>query len=148
MSAVESLVITISDSPVSCRYIGNPELLKLPLQPLICSRKTPADKILPTLEQVWHWRDTGQAVISGFHSPLEKECLKALLRGNSPIVICPARSIEKLRIPREWRSHLSKGLLLVFSPFINPRVDAKTARERNGMIIYLADTAPSHCQCS
>jgi len=35
-------------------------------------------------------------VISGFHTPAEKECLRILLRGAQPIIICPARSIEPI----------------------------------------------------
>ena len=36
-------------------------------------------------------RDDGVTVISGFHSPLEQECLRILLRSPHPVVWCLAR---------------------------------------------------------
>jgi hypothetical protein len=53
-------------------------------------------------------RGAGIPIIGGFHSPMEKECLDLLLRGQQPIVICPARSIQGMRIcgfpqPGDWR---------------------------------------------
>jgi len=48
-------------------------------------------------------RDDGVTVISGFHTPVEKECLRILLRGSQPVIICPARSIEGMRIPPTWK---------------------------------------------
>ena len=52
-------------------------------------------------------RDAKIAVISGFHSPLEKDCLELLLRGDQLIVICPARNIENMRMPAAWRGPLA-----------------------------------------
>lgn len=43
-------------------------------------------------------RDAGVTVIGEFHSPMEKECLNILLRGSQPIIVCPARSLENMRI--------------------------------------------------
>ena len=57
--------------------------------------------------------------IGGFHSPIEKECLRVLLRGSQPIIICPARSIENLRIKQEWKKPLSENRLLILSIFDN-----------------------------
>ena len=54
-------------------------------------------------------RDAGVPVIGGFQSPMEKECLRILLRGDQPVVVCPARGIENMRIPREWREAAGRG---------------------------------------
>ena len=51
-------------------------------------------------------RDAGVAVIGGFHSPIEKDCLDLLLRGTQPVIICPARNIENMRIGKEYRESL------------------------------------------
>ena len=69
------------------------------------------------MDQAQKWRKHGRCIISGFHSPIEKECLYILLRGSQPIVICPARSLERMRIPVEWRESIVKGRLLLLSPF-------------------------------
>ncbi len=67
-------------------------------------RPLPGDTILRPHGQAVNWRDKDQCVISGFHSPLEKECLSILLRGKPPIIVCLARSIENIRVPDGWRS--------------------------------------------
>lgn len=148
MIEVQKTNLHITSKIQQFNYIGNIDLLNLPKHTLICSRNTPADQILPTIQTIWHWRDTNQAVISGFHSPMEKECLTALLRGTSPIIICPARSITNMKIPKEWFNHLNRGLMLIISPFNNKRADSKTAKLRNELLVYFADTAPLHCQFS
>jgi hypothetical protein len=78
-------------------------------------------------------------IISGFHSPVEKEVLTNLLRGDQPIVICPARSIHNMRIPKEWNLALESGQLLILSPFnvSQGRVTAKTAIQRNHFVAVL-----------
>ncbi|MDG5996712.1 MAG: hypothetical protein E3K33_07075 [Candidatus Brocadia sp.] len=62
-------------------------------------------------------QQTGVAVVGGFHSPVERECLTVLLRGSQPVIICPARSIEGMRIPGTWRRPIDEGRLLILSPF-------------------------------
>ncbi|HSV74150.1 MAG TPA: hypothetical protein VLH79_10360, partial [Chthonomonadales bacterium] len=62
-------------------------------------------------------RDEGATVISGFHFPLERECLRVLLRGRQPIVICPARALEGMRIPAECRPAFHEERILYLSPF-------------------------------
>ena len=38
--------------------------------------------------------------------------LYKLLRGSQPVVVCPARGIEKMHIPRDWHLALKEGRLL------------------------------------
>ena len=80
-------------------------------------------------------------MISGFHSPIEKECLRILLRGKPPVIVCPARSIEKLRVPAEWRAPLHEGRLLILSCFVpgHTRATAELATRRNLVAAALAD---------
>ena len=54
-----------------------------------CSVPPPGKVILTTYDQAAKWRDAGRCIVSGFHSPVEKECLQILLRGSQPIIICP-----------------------------------------------------------
>ncbi|MEA3361075.1 MAG: DNA-binding protein, partial [Thermodesulfobacteriota bacterium] len=72
-------------------------------------------------------------VISGFHSPMERESLTMLLRGAQPIIICPARSINKMRINKEYKKPLKDGRLLFLSPFDENqlRISAKRSYYRN-----------------
>ena len=74
-------------------------MLALPKTALFCSARCPGDAILAAYDQAARWRETARCIISGFHSPVEKECLRILLRGSQPVIICPARSLEKMRLP-------------------------------------------------
>jgi predicted Rossmann fold nucleotide-binding protein DprA/Smf involved in DNA uptake len=79
-------------------------------------------------------------VVSGFHSPVEKECLRILLRGKQPIIICLARALGKIRLPSEWRVALESGRLLLLSRFEKSRrADKDTARRRNELVAALSD---------
>jgi hypothetical protein len=113
----------------------------LPKTGLFCSARCPGASILRTYDQSARWRDAGQCIISGFHSPVEKECLNILLRGEPPVIICPARSLEKLRLPAAWRTPLNEGRLLVLSCFPpgHSRVTAELASQRNLFVAALAD---------
>ena len=120
--------------------LGNLDLLALPKTALFCSARCPGDAILRAYDQAAKWRNEGRCVISGFHSPVEKECLRILLRGPQPIIICPARALPK-RLPTEWEKSLADGRLLVlsrFKPTIR-RATAELAARRNELIAALAD---------
>jgi len=99
MFSLESkqLLIPGRDDPVT--VIGNPVILQRNKLALFCSKKCPGNLILKAYDLVHELRESGTTVISGFHTPIEKECLRILLRGDQPIIICPARSIENMRIP-------------------------------------------------
>ena len=90
--------ITVSLPPETV-HRGNLRLLKEPLTALFCSNRCPGDLILKTYDLARAMRDAGISVIGGFQTPMEKECLRLLLRGSQPVVYCPARGIEKMRIP-------------------------------------------------
>ena len=120
--------------------IGNLEILKERLIGLFCSARCAGDMIVKTYDAVRVLRDAGVPVISGFHSPMEQECLSLLLRGTQPIVICPARSIEGMRIPSDWVKPLADNRLLVLSPFERKHrhITVTLAEQRNRFVAVLA----------
>ena len=130
--------------------IGNREILQLPLTALFCSNRCPGDIILKTYDIARAMRDAGVPVIGGFQTPMEKECLRLLLRGSQPVVVCPARGIQNMRIPREWRPALDAGRMLILSPFppSQRRPTAKLAARRNELVadiatrVFIAHAAP------
>ncbi len=79
-------------------------------------------------------------MISSFHSPMEKECLRILLQGTQPVIISPARGIWR-RIPKEWKRHISSGRLLIVSKFPDKitKMTEHRAVVRNQFIGDLAD---------
>jgi predicted Rossmann fold nucleotide-binding protein DprA/Smf involved in DNA uptake len=129
-------------APTTLYTLGNLDLLDsgIPKTALFCSARCPGDALLAAYDQAAHWRDTGRCVISGFHSPVEKECLRILLRGHQPIIICPARGLPQI-IPPELRPPLAAGRLLILTPFpeTERRVTAALADRRNALVAALAD---------
>jgi predicted Rossmann fold nucleotide-binding protein DprA/Smf involved in DNA uptake len=127
-------------APAQLSALGNPEWLTLPKTALFCSVKCPGSAILSTYDQAAKWRDSGRCVISGFHSPVEKECLDILLRGSQPIIVCPARTLPQ-RVPPEWRMPLTEGRMLVLSAFeaTKSRKTEELATRRNEIVAALAD---------
>jgi predicted Rossmann fold nucleotide-binding protein DprA/Smf involved in DNA uptake len=122
--------------------IGNVSLLQTPAIAFFCSIKCPGDLILKTYDLTQALRDAEIPVISGFHTPIEQDCLKILLRGTQPIIHCPARSIHNLRLSSEQKQAVDENRLLLISPFSSsyPRVTAELAGKRNEMIGAIAQT--------
>ena len=121
-------------------HLGNVRLLEEPLTALFCSSRCPGDVVLKVYDFARTMRDAGVAIIGGFQTPMEKECLRLLLRGTQPVVVCPARGIGRMRIPRAWRAALDEGRLLILSPFPETvrRPTVKIAAERNELVASLA----------
>lgn len=127
-------------TPATLAALGNLDILRQKKLALFCSVKCPGTLILQTYDLACALRDAGVTVISGFHSPMEKECLTLLLRGTQPVIVCPARSIERMRTPSEWKTPLAEGRLLLLSPFGEKfrRVTADSAQKRSEFVATLA----------
>lgn len=130
-------------APISLSTLGDTRLLAARKTALFCSARPPGDAILRAHDAAQRLRDEGVTVISGFHSPIEQDCLRILLRGKQPIIICPARAIETMRIPTECRAAFDAGRVLFLSPFIKQpvRVTKESANRRNEFVAALADDA-------
>jgi predicted Rossmann fold nucleotide-binding protein DprA/Smf involved in DNA uptake len=130
-------------SPVAQLWaIGNLDILKTPLLGLFCSTRCPGNVILRTYDLALALREAEVPIISGFHTPMEKECLEVFLRGTQPIVLCPARDIQRLRLPTAWRKPVVDGRLLIVSAIAaaQRRTTAALAEQRNRFVATLAQT--------
>ncbi|MCK6556880.1 DNA-processing protein DprA [Candidatus Binatia bacterium] len=128
-------------APAQLTVLGNLDALDLPKTALFCSARSPGHIILAAYDQAARWRDAGRCVIGGFHSPVEKECLRILLRGGQPVIVCLARGLDGMRLPAEWRQPLADNRLLVVSQFppAARRVTKSLATDRNRLVAALAD---------
>jgi len=131
---------TVWPRPRRIWAIGNTSILDKRLLGFFCSAKCPGEVILRTYDLARALRDAGVAVIGGFHSPMEKECLDLLLRGKQPIVICPARALQRMRIPSTWQDALKQERLLILSSFEEKhrQTTAELAGQRNRLVAMLA----------
>lgn len=121
--------------------IGNLEILNQGKLAIFCSTRWPPEVTLQTHELSQKFVDAVVTVIGGFHSPLERECLRILLQGNQPVIICPARSLTKMRIRTDYKEPLEKGRLLFLSFFRSHRhrSDVGMALRRNRFVAAIAD---------
>jgi predicted Rossmann fold nucleotide-binding protein DprA/Smf involved in DNA uptake len=135
------------DAPTQVSLLGNRELLKNRMLALFCSIKCPGSVILKTYDLAKALRDAGVAVLGGFHTPMEKECLALLLRGTQPIVVCPARGLERIRPTAAVTDGIRAGRVLLVSMFgpRHRRATAELAEQRNRLVVALAGmTLVSH----
>ena len=128
-----------TSQPPETAHLGSLRLLDGAPTALFCSNRCPGDLILKTYDLAKAMRDAGVPVIGGFQTPMERECLRLLLRGEQPVVVCPARGIDNMRVPRDWRSALDKGRLLLLSPFPATirRPTTAFAAQRNDLVAQL-----------
>ncbi|MBI2843650.1 MAG: hypothetical protein HYX78_09650 [Armatimonadetes bacterium] len=130
-------------NPTFVDIIGSDKLLASPKIGLLCSIQCPGDIILKTLDLMQELRNTEVCVVSGFHSPLEQECLKVLLNGSCGLIVCPARSLIGMRIPAGYRPLLEAGRLLLISQLgeNHKRKTRESAEERNRLVAAVSDVA-------
>ena len=129
-------------SPTVLTTRGNVALLqRRPLVALFCSVQCSEAVILQTYDLARALCEAGAIIISGFHSPMEKECLTTFLRETVPVIVCPARSIERLRLPTDWKKALAEQRLLLLSSFDEKQMHTTAPRAvtRNALIAALAD---------
>ncbi len=119
--------------------IGNEEILKNYKTAFFCSKKCPLDLILQIYDKAREWRENKICVISGFHTPVEKDVLNFLLKGEQSVIICPARNLNEYRINADIKKEIDDGRVLIISKLQNRRISKKFSNERNFFIADLAD---------
>ena len=128
-------------APKIIAALGNPTILQSKILALFCSVRCPGHLILKAHDLAQKLKQADMTVIGGFHSPVERECLRILLRGLKPVILCPARSLSGMRMRTEYKKPIEEGRLLLLSPFKEKqrRNTAETAMERNRFAGALAD---------
>ena len=124
-----------------CTYFGNKDLLNRQKIGFLASRKIAFPAILPTLDwAVEISKRTDVAVVSGFHSRLEKDVLKFLLQGQCGIIIVLARGMYR-KLPKIYDVAMNNNRLLIISleKETVTRVSERTAHKRNKYVEDLAD---------
>jgi predicted Rossmann fold nucleotide-binding protein DprA/Smf involved in DNA uptake len=129
-------------APKIIAALGNPTILQSKILALFCSVRCPGHLILKAHDLAQKLKQADMTVIGGFHSPVERECLRILLRGPQSVIVCPARSLAGMRLRAEYKKPIEEGRLLLLSPFKerHRRNTAETAMERNRFVAALADT--------
>jgi predicted Rossmann fold nucleotide-binding protein DprA/Smf involved in DNA uptake len=119
---------------------GETALLAEPMLGLIASRECPGQALLETLDRVPQWVKAGRVIVSGFHSPLEQQVLRSVLRRKGRVVKVLARGMTDYRSTAEEREPLAAGRMLVITacPPEVRRTTRETALARNRLVLALA----------
>jgi predicted Rossmann fold nucleotide-binding protein DprA/Smf involved in DNA uptake len=121
---------------------GNAALLAGQPAAFFCSRSCPGDVILKAQD----WANTlgpeDVPVISGFHTPVERDVLRILLRGGAPVIFVLARAVQGYRMSPAVKAAIAAGQAQIVSPFppTQTRTTAATAEARNHHILTLCET--------
>ena len=120
---------------------GNKDLLKMRKVGFLASRKISTLSILPTLD--WALKISKQkdiAIVSGFHSKMERDVLKILLQGECGIIVVLARGMY-CKLPKQYEVAMSQNRLLIISyeKESATRVSEATAHKRNNYVREIVD---------
>lgn len=97
-------------------FRGPIAMLENPATAFLCSTRCPGDKVLEAYEWARRQCDTGGTVISGFHTPVEKDVLAILARRGAKILLATARDLPKTA-PKELKPAWEENRLMILSPY-------------------------------
>lgn len=104
-----------------------------------CSNACPGDLILKAQDWANAREPDRVPVIGGFHTPIERDVLRILLRGAAPVTIVLARAVQGYRASPALKAAVTAGTAQIVSPFpaTQSRTTAATAEARNRHILTL-----------
>jgi len=122
-------------------YLGNKALLDMQKVGYLASRKISTLSVLPTLD--WAMQTSKQkdiAIVSGFHSKMERDVLRILLQGQCAIIIVLARGMYR-KLPQQYEEAMAQNRLLIMSYEKEniTRVSETTAHKRNDFVRKLVN---------
>ena len=122
-------------------YLGNRELLKMRKVGFLASRKISTLSVLPTLDWAMEIsKQTDIAIVSGFHSRMERDVLKILLQGQCGIIVILARGMYR-KLPLQYEEAMAQNRLLLISYEKESvtRVSEATSHKRNEYVKNIVD---------
>ncbi|MGQ0651632.1 MAG: DNA-processing protein DprA [Betaproteobacteria bacterium] len=144
MSAISSALaeaLRLHGGNLPTESVGSNAPLELFKIAVFCSRRCPAQRMILALDWARALPERGTALVGGFHSPMEQECLAVALRRKLPVIACVARGLPTMRLPSAWKHAIDAGTMLVISTFSASagRLTAERSHERNRFAALLAD---------
>ena len=104
-----------------------------------CSKACPGDLILKAQDWANARGPDSAPVFGGFHTPIERDVLRILLRDGAPVILVLARAAQGYRMSPAIKAALAAGTAQIVSPFspTQTRTTAATAEVRNRHILTL-----------
>lgn len=122
-------------------YLGNRELLKMKKVGFLASRMISTLSVLPTLDWAMEIsKQTDIAIVSGYHSRMERDVLKILLQGQCGIIVVLARGMYR-KLPQQYEEAMAQNRLLFISCEKEnvTRVSEASAHKRNEYVREISD---------
>ena len=119
--------------------LGNAELLKQPKVGFLAASHVPSAEVMPCYDWAIRQAEAGNCVVSGFSSRMERDVLRFLLRGKSPVIVVLARRLCTI-LPDGWQRAINEGRMLVISISTATRQSRRSAAARNQYVAELCDT--------
>lgn len=120
-------------------YLGNKELLNVDKVAFLCSREVNSRSVMRCYDWATEVCGTVGAVVSGFHSQIEKDVLHFLLQKKQPVILVLARKMYR-ELPKKLQAAMEGGHLLIISTAPKAvRVGREAAMARNDYIVTIAD---------
>ena len=122
-------------------YLGNKALLNMQKVGFLASRKISTLSVLPAFDWAMQvCKQSDIAIVSGFHSLMERNVLKLLLQGQCGIIIVLARGMYR-KLPKQYEDAMNQNRLLIISyeKETITRVSEESAHRRNHHVEQLAN---------
>ena len=126
--------------PAALHGRGNFDLATRPATAFLCSTQCPAARVAYAFEWARHQCDEGGTIISGFHTPVEKDVLAILARRGANIIWVPGRDVP-VTMDATFRQPMDDNRLLVLSPFPYgkpSRPSKESCSSRNRFVLGIA----------
>ena len=123
--------------------MGDPALLAGRPVAVVGSRACPGFVLIAAADWAESWTERGggrPTLAGGFHTPVEAEVFRRLVRGGAPTALLPARRLPR-RLPPDQRAAVEAGRLVIASPFTAARTSKALARRRNTLLARAARAA-------
>ena len=107
----------------------------------LASRKISTLSVLPAFDWAMQvCKQSDIAIVSGFHSLMERNVLKLLLQGQCGIIIVLARGMYR-KLPKQYEDAMNQNRLLIISyeKETITRVSEESAHKRNHHVEQLAN---------
>jgi len=130
-----------AEAPDFISFAGNYDLIHNKKLAVFVSAKCSGSVIFQTYDIVRQLRRHNISFVSGFHSPMEKECMRTLAGGDAGVIWFLAKSLESFSLHSDFNDLFDSGRLLIISPFSDSvtRIKKETAVYRNLLSAALSE---------
>jgi len=139
----KTTAILVSEKKNDIFYTGNLDIVKkYPIIGVLASGKAPGPVVWESYQFFYALRDAGVTIAGGWHSPLEKGILDALIEGKANVAFFAAKGLKARGFQQKFKllDRTSRGLMI--SPFpdnVTKINSTEGPRLRNELLAAISD---------